>query len=71
MTAPAIEHRIVGSDGESARKRLNGFAELSRPRLCNAECDDALHVARIGVECRARAGDRARVGLGAILHAGR
>ena len=71
MTAPPVEHRFIRRDGESARERCDGLAELTGSRLRDAERDQPLYVARIGVECRFGARDWAGVGLRAVCDAGR
>ena len=69
MPTPAIQHRVVWRDRQSAREGFDGFAELARPGLGEAELNDPFHVAGIGGERALGAGNRARVALRAVLDA--
>src|SRR5204863_1406012 len=69
MAAPAIQHRVGRRDRQSARERLDGFAELARARLGDAQLNDPLHAAGIDGEGALGAGDRARVALRAVFDA--
>src|SRR2546426_6441590 len=70
MSAPAIQHRIARRDRQAAGERLDRLAEPPRAGLREAELNDPRHVPWIRGEGALGAGNRAGVGLRAVLDAG-
>ena len=68
MTTPAVEHRIVRRDRETAGERLDRLAKLASAGLRDAELDESLDVAWISGQRPLRASDRAGIGLRPVLH---
>src|SRR5882762_8606609 len=67
MPTPAIQQRVVRCDREPVREGRDRFLILAHARLGDAQCDDAIDVARIGGERALGPRNRAGVTLGAIL----
>src|SRR5512146_1979279 len=70
MAAPAVEQGVIGRERQPPSEGLDRFAVLARAGLGDPQLDDEVNIPRIAGEGAFGPGDRPRVALRAILHAG-